>query len=95
MMPKAKKTNEPDAKQLLIDLKKQIGMCTMMCTSNTEFNALAFMLASRAIDILETMHGEDFYRPLAMIVHDRQLRHRVPTTVEYARNQAAIRKFLP
>jgi hypothetical protein len=86
---------EPALAKLLVKLDENIESCNMMCGSTREFNTLALVLLTRALDVLEAVHGEEFYPQLAAVVHDRRLKRKLPVTEAQAKKRAAMKKFLP
>ena len=89
------KEDEKSLAKLLLALDEDIELCNMMCGTTREFNTLALVLLTRALDVLESVHGEEFYPQLAALVHDRRLKRKLPITEAQAKKRAAMKKFLP
>ena len=79
---------------VLVRLVKTMNEASLLCDQTKEANTLAYLLIIRALDILEAWHGDDFYPILSAVIHDRQLKRRVPVTEEYSKKIDTVRKFL-
>lgn len=87
--------SEPNFADVLMDLGGEMNKCVSLCGTTKEFNSLAYLLLVKAIDILESVHGDEFRTPLSYIIHDRTMKKRVPLTAEKAKKRSAMKKFLP
>lgn len=87
--------SEPNLSEILTDLGLEMNKCISLCGTTKELNSLAYLLLVKAIDILESVHGEEFRTPLSYIIHDRTMKKRVPVTAEKAKKWSEMKKFLP